>query len=106
MYVNIDWKRGRHDTRKSEEKNLEKLTDLVEKMVATMKPSLICMCEVGECMNPLLQEHFDILAKATMQAWNSTATEQVNLHAMYVTGAPYLTVYDALQGLFMRILGA
>ncbi len=52
-----------------------------------MRPTLICMFKVGECGNLLSQAHMETVAEATMYAWMDTATEHVNLKAMYVAEA-------------------
>ena len=46
-------------------------------VVRNMKPAMICMCEVGEAMNPLTEENMQQVADQTMQAWRDAATEHI-----------------------------
>ena len=48
-----------------------------------MKPTMICMCEVGVASDPLTEEQMQQVADRSMQAWRDAATEHVQLHCMF-----------------------
>ena len=73
------------------------LGETIGGVVRNMKPSMICMCEVGVVSSPLTVECMQEVAKRTEQAWRDAATEHVELRTMFEVGEPYMTVYDAGQ---------
>ena len=91
VFVNIDWKEGRHHrTLNANMKVLGKtITDIVQKM----NPTVICMCEVGETKKPLSEEQMHQVEDNSINAWKDAATEHVQLRSMFITGAPYMTIY-------------
>ena len=91
VFVNIDWKEGRHHrTLNANMKVLGKtITDIVQKM----NPTVICMCEVGETKKPLSEEQMHQVEDKSINAWKDAATEHVQLRSMFITGAPYMTIY-------------
>ena len=53
IFINIDWKRSRHDNPASARRNLTKLANTTSSIVTNMKPAVICCCEAGQVMSPM-----------------------------------------------------
>jgi len=97
VFVNIDWKILRHNSDKSTRRNMAVLHATIADIVRGMKPTVLCMCEVGEVSKPLNQGHMEQIAKTIQEAWQCAVTEEVNLKFLFETGAPYMTAYDESQ---------
>ena len=92
VFINIDWKRGRHG--KNVKRNMELLANTIRNVVEKMKPTMICTCEVGLATIPLTQEQMEQVAEESMKAWKEAAGDQVlQLRSMFQVGAPYMTIY-------------
>ena len=52
IFVNIDWKKSRHDSEAATKRNLSQLAETIGSIVKEMKPAVICCCEVGNVMKP------------------------------------------------------
>ena len=65
----------------------------ITNIVQNMKPTVICMCEVGETSNPLSNEQMQQVADKSISAWQKAATEHVKLGSMFTSGEPYMTIY-------------
>ena len=94
VFVNIDWKRSRHQNAKSAQRNLKLLADTIESIVSRMQPAVLCMCEVGEAATTLDGDHLQQVATTAMKAWEGVATKHVSLKALYDLNAPYMTIYN------------
>ena len=55
VFVNIDWKRSRHDSDAAEHRNLQKLAGTVDSIVMQLRPAVVCFCEFGVVAQPFLQ---------------------------------------------------
>ena len=97
VFVNIDWEISRHASEKSTRKNMKVLHATIAYIVRGMKPTMLCMCEVGEASKPLNQRHMKQIAKTIQEAWQCAVTEDVNLKFLFETGAPYMTAYNERQ---------
>ena len=73
--------------------NMQKLAKTIKDIVNNMKPTVICMCEVGEVKYPLDSDQMQKVADAAILAWKDAATEHIQLRSMFTTGAPYITLY-------------
>ena len=91
VFVNIDWKARRMG--RTLKRNMQILEQTIKGVVRVMKPTMMCMREVGETKHPLNQEQMEQIATESMQAWKDVATEHVRLRRMFTTGYPYMTVY-------------
>ena len=97
IFVNIDWKRSRHDNERSTRRNMTKLADTISSIVTIMKPGVICCCEVGEATNPMTKELMSAVADTIRTAWEASATEHPAISFLFKEGAPYLTIWDDNQ---------
>ena len=76
VFVNIDWKRSRHNTDTSTKKNLKKLADTITSIVQIMEPAVICCCEVGTAKYPMTKDQMSAMAETMRIAWEEAATER------------------------------
>ena len=97
IFVNIDWKRSRHDNEESIHRNMTKLADTISSIVTSLKPGVICCCEVGEATNPMTKELMSAVADTIRKAWEASATEHPAISFLFEEGAPYLTIWDDKQ---------
>ena len=97
VFVNIDWKRARHNTSRSTGRNMQILHDTIAGIVREMEPAMLCMCEVGEASNLLSQAHMQQISDKIQKAWQSAATQNVRLEFLFTINAPYMTAYNPLQ---------
>ena len=97
IFVNIDWKRSRHDNEESIHRNMTKLADTISSIVTSLKPGVICCCEVGEATNPMTKEMMSAVADTIRKAWEASATEHPAISFLFEEGAPYLTIWDDNQ---------
>ena len=97
IFVNIDWKRSRHDNEESIHRNMTKLADTISSIVTSLKPGVICCCEVGEATNPMTKEMMSAVADTIRKAWEASATEHPAISFLFEEGAPYLTIWDDKQ---------
>ena len=97
IFVNIDWKRSRHDNEESIHRNMTKLADTISSIVTSLKPGVICCCEVGEATNPMTKELMSAVADTIRKAWEASATEHPAISFLFKEGAPYLTIWDDKQ---------
>ena len=97
IFVNIDWKRSRHDNEESIHRNMTKLADTISSIVTSLKPGVICCCEVGEATNPMTKEMMSAVADTIRKAWEASATEHPAISFLFKEGAPYLTIWDDNQ---------
>ena len=81
VFINIDWKATRHNSKRLKA-NMSKLGETIGGVVRNMKPAMICMCEVGSVSSPLTVECMQEVAEGTEQAWRDAATEHVELRTM------------------------
>ena len=97
VFVNIDWKRARHDTCSSTQRNLKQLNNTVQSIVSRMKPAVLCCCEVGHVMQPLTLAQLQKVEDTIQQAWEDAATEHVtpDIRFLHAVGQPYITAWDA-----------
>ena len=91
VFVNIDWKEGRHY--RNIKTHLAKLRNTITDIVRQMTPTAIVMCEVGEVTKPLSQQQMQDVANTCTSAWTDVATEHVNLISMFTAGEPYMTIH-------------
>ena len=94
IFVNIDWKRGRHENPSCTRKNLKILADTTSSIVTNMKPAVICCCEVGTAKHPMTMEEMSAMAQAMREAWEGAATEHPVISFLFEDDAPYLTIWD------------
>ena len=99
-FVNIDWKRARHATVRAETRNFKKLFATVQSVVQNQKPSILCLCEVGEVHAPLSKKNFESVAETCTRAWllahpPRAASERPDLKVEYTLNACYMTIWDA-----------
>ena len=97
IFVNIDWKRSRHDNQGSTRRNMTALADTISSIVTSMKPAVICCCEVGEAMNPMTKGEMSAVADTIRTEWEASATEHPAISFFFEEGAPYLTIWDGNQ---------
>ena len=71
IFINIDWKDNRHNTKRSTDRNLLILSETIEDVVYKMNPAMICMCEVGNESKPLTQRHMEQVRDQVAIAWNA-----------------------------------
>ena len=117
VFVNIDWKATRHDTKDSRARNKKKLQDTIGSIVANMHPDILCMCEVGEAGSLMTEEPLEEVRKWCLEQWKRTATgregagwrsleyksaqawkeaqDNLSLSVLYEKEAPYMTIYDS-----------
>ena len=81
VFVNIDWKKSRHY--RTLNANVKVLGTTITNIVQKMKPTVMCMCEVGETSNPLSNEQVQQVADKSISAWQKAATEHVKLGSMF-----------------------
>ena len=99
-FLNIDWKKARHDTPASTQRNLDTLYNTIHSVVRIHNPSVLCMCEVGCVDAHLTPMMMQSVAETCMTAWRNVcrhATERPDLKAEYEVGAAYLTIWDRRQ---------
>ena len=94
IFVNIDWKRSRHDSQGSTRRNMNALADTISSIVTSMKPAVICCCEVGEASQPMTKEQMLAVADTIRKAWEAAATEQPAILFLFEDDAPYFTIWD------------
>ena len=94
IFVNIDWKRSRHNSQMSTRKNLTKLGNTTSSIVTKMKPAVICCCEAGTANDPMTSEEMSAMADAMRMAWETAATERPVIRSLFEEDAPYLTIWD------------
>ena len=95
IFINIDWKRSRHDNPTCTNKNLGVLAKTTSSIVTNMKPAVICCCEVGTAMSPMTVEEMSVMVQAMREAWEEAATEHPAISFHFEDDAPYLTIWDA-----------
>ena len=95
IFINIDWKRSRHDNPTCTNKNLGVLAKTTSSIVTNMKPAVICCCEVGTAMSPMTVEEMYVMAQAMREAWEEAATEHPAISFHFEDDAPYITIWDA-----------
>ena len=95
IFVNIDWKRARHDNPTCTNKNLGVLAKTTSSIVTNMKPAVICCCEVGTAMSHMTVEEMSVIVQAMREAWEEAATEYPAISFHFEDDAPYLTIWDA-----------
>ena len=66
VFINIDWKASKMLS--TRETHMNRLYRTIEGVVRNMKPTMICMCEVGETKNPLSEEQMQQLENRIMSA--------------------------------------
>ena len=94
IFINIDWKRSRHDSPASTHRNLGVLSNTIASIVTNMKPDAICCCEVGEAMKPMTTVQMSAIVNTIRTTWEATATEHPDISVLFAQGAPYLTIWD------------
>jgi hypothetical protein len=94
IFVDINWKRSRHDTEGSTRRNMTALADTISSIVTSMKPAVICCCEAGEAMKPMTKEQMFAVADTICTAWEAAATEHPAISFLFEDDAPYLTIWD------------
>ena len=72
IFVNIDWKKSRHDTFGSNRRNLRLLNATIASIVDKMKPAVICCCEVGQVSQPMTLPQIDEMKQTFRNAWKMT----------------------------------
>ena len=97
IFVNIDWKKARHNTEKSIRHNMKVLHDTIAGIVRQMTPAVLCMCEVGTASDLLTEAHMQEIAKTIQKAWKTHATEHFRLRFLFTADAPYMTAYNEVQ---------
>ena len=95
IFINIDWKRSRHDNPTCTNKNLGVLAETTSSIVTNMKPAVICCCEVGTAMSPMTVDEMSVIVQAMREAWEEAATEHPAISFHFEDDAPYLTIWDA-----------
>ena len=93
VFINIDWKKSRHQNQKALRRNMKILGNTITNVVQEMNPTAICMCEVGTEKIPLAEEEMQQVAHQCIHAWKETRTEEVEIRSMFEVGAPYMTIY-------------
>ena len=88
IFVNIDWKRSRHDNPTCTNKNLKKLARTTASIVTNMQPAVICCCEVGTAMFPMTRDQMSEMAQTMTEAWELAATEHPEISALFEDDAP------------------
>ena len=103
IFVNIDWKRSRHDSDAAERRNLQQLAGTVDSIVSQLRPAVVCFCEFGEVAQPLYAAHVEVLKNEVQENWrqavrwrNVSATEP-DIQFLHTPDEPYLTAWDANQ---------
>ena len=103
IFVNIDWKRSRHDSATAERRNLVQLARTVDSIVIQLRPAVVCFCEFGEVMNPLSAANAEVLMNEVQEKWrqavhrrNASATKP-DIRFLYTPNEPYLTAWGARQ---------
>ena len=69
VFVNIDWKKSRHDNKKVADKNLDLLKGTVRSIIKTHKPVVICFCEVGESSQPMTSSQMLAVSEVIEATW-------------------------------------
>ena len=95
IFINLDWKRSRHDNNDSTRRNLAVLAKTTRSIVRNMKPAVICCCEVGTAMSPMTSEQMRQMANTMSTAWKEAATERPASEFFFEDDAPYLTIWDS-----------
>ena len=83
IFVNIDWKRSRHETEVSTARNLKQLAATTTNIVKNMQPAVICCCEAGHPMDPMSREQMDAMKESMRAAWEVAATEHPDIHLIF-----------------------
>ena len=94
IFVNIDWKRSRHNSAASTKRKMNLLTNTTTSIVSKMKPAVICCCEAGTAMEPMSIEEMSDMVDAMREAWEKATTEFPAISFHFEDGAPYLTLWD------------
>ena len=94
VFINIDWKASRHSSAKALKRNMQTLGQTIGGVVRNMRPTMICMCEVGEATRALSSKEMKQVADRCMLSWQDAATEHFQLQSMYDVGAPFMTIYQ------------
>ena len=68
IFVNIDWKKARHNTKNSIRQNLNIVHNTIAGIVQNMIPAVLCMCEVGTASDLLIEAHMQEIAKTIEKA--------------------------------------
>ena len=97
IFVNINWKKARHNTEKSTRHNMKVLHDTIAGIVRQMTPAVLCMCEVGTASDLLTEVHMQEITNTIQKVWRSHATEDFRLRFLFIAHAPYMTAYNELQ---------
>ena len=103
IFVNIDWKKSRHESAEAVTRNLKKLHMTTCSIVSQMKPAVICCCEVGNVRIPMTTPQVHTMQETIVAAWKTTATEQrpwmamPDIRFLHTDGEPYLTAWDSNQ---------
>ncbi len=69
IFVNIDWKRSRHESDAAERRNLQQLAGTVDSIVSQLRPAVVCFCEFGEVAQPLYAAHVEVLKNEVQENW-------------------------------------
>ena len=72
VFINIDWKAARHNTKRLKV-NMKHLNTTIFGVVFNMNPAMICMCEVGLVAHPLTLEQMQQVADECVEAWKHAA---------------------------------
>ena len=91
VFINMDWKKNR--MYKTLTRNMNHLANTIQGVVCNMKPTMICMCEMGETEYPLDQAQMQQVADKVISVWTGAATEHIKLRSMFTEGYPYMTIY-------------
>ena len=75
VFINIDWKASRHSSDKAFKRNMQTLGHTIGGVVRNMRPTMICMCEVGEATRALSSKEMKQVADRCMLSWQDAATE-------------------------------
>ena len=74
VFINIDWKASRHSTDKALKRSMQTLGHTIGGVVRNMRPTMICMCEVGEATCALSYKEMKQVADQCMLSWQDAAT--------------------------------
>ena len=94
VFVNIDWKKSRHDNKKVADKNLDLLKGTVRSIIKIHEPVVICFCEVGETSQPMTSSQMSALSEVIEATWKELL-QSTKLQSSFTQGYPYLTVWDS-----------
>ena len=88
IFVNIHWENSEHNSQKSTENNLRRLSLTIASIVKEMKPAVICCCEVGNAMQPMTSPQIKYMMQTFRDAWRA------DISILHEEGEPYLTAWD------------